>query len=322
MVLVKGNDSSLEAADNAAFFSLLGRLLQVDLGKMNPNISLSYLALILIVKNTFEMQASEGKIASILLSQRANIFNMNRDALTRRFGKEIELNIWDLVSIYNGIDKEYLFLIIFDNRPLNIRDVSVFIVDLLEEVVVGVLNKKPKAILQNTMMDNYVESACKGNSVSVVEQRHKLFELLFSTLKELAITNYHKTELHEALVILQEELERDQPRSVLILAMLQFLKKEHELKSIIEQLRKVWGAPAEPMEVNVFPLILQRRSFAGSMIGGIRETQEMLDFCAEHHIAPEIEVIAVKQIDEAWERVLASDVRYRFVIDINTMENE
>lgn len=322
MVLVKGNDSSLEAADNAAFFSLLGRLLQVDLGKMNPNISLSYLALILIVKNTFEMQASEGKIASILLSQRANIFNMNRDALTRRFGKEIELNIWDLVSIYNGIDKEYLFLIIFDNRPLNIRDVSVFIVDLLEEVVVGVLNKKPKAILQNTMMDNYVESACKGNSVSVVEQRRKLFELLFSTLKELAITNYHKTELHEALVILQEELERDQPRSVLILAMLQFLKKEHELKSIIEQLRKVWGGPAEPMEVNVFPLILQRRSFAGSMIGGIRETQEMLDFCAEHHIAPEIEVIAVKQIDEAWERVLASDVRYRFVIDINTMENE
>lgn len=192
-----------------------------------------------IVKNTFEMQASEGKIASILLSQRANIFNMNRDALTRRFGKEIEHNIWDLVSIYNGIVKEYLFLIIFDNRPLNIRDVSIFIVDLLEEVVVGVLNKKPKAILQNTMMDNYVESACKGNSVSVVEQRRKLFELLFSTLKELAITNYHKTELHEALVILQEEVERDQPRSVLILAMLQFLKKEHELKSIIEQLRKL-----------------------------------------------------------------------------------
>lgn len=82
------------------------------------------------------------------------------------------------------------------------------------------------------------------------------------------------------------------------------------------------GAPADPMEVNVFPLILQRRSFAGSMIGGIRETQEMLDFCAEHHIAPEIEVIAAKQIDEAWARVLASDVRYRFVIDINTMENE
>lgn len=82
------------------------------------------------------------------------------------------------------------------------------------------------------------------------------------------------------------------------------------------------GAPSEPLPVQVFSLIPHRRSFAGSMIGGIRETQEMLDFCAEHHIAPEIEVISAKQIDEAWERVLASDVRYRFVIDISTMENE
>jgi uncharacterized zinc-type alcohol dehydrogenase-like protein len=82
------------------------------------------------------------------------------------------------------------------------------------------------------------------------------------------------------------------------------------------------GAPPEPLPVNVFSLIGHRRSFAGSMIGGIRETQEMLDFCAEHHIAPEIEIISASQIDEAWERVLASDVRYRFVIDISTMENE
>ncbi|CAI6084130.1 NAD(P)-dependent alcohol dehydrogenase [Cohnella sp. JJ-181] len=80
------------------------------------------------------------------------------------------------------------------------------------------------------------------------------------------------------------------------------------------------GAPAEPLSVNVFSLIGHRRSFAGSMIGGIRETQEMLDFCAEHGIAPEIEVISADRIDEAWERVLASDVRYRFVIDISTME--
>jgi uncharacterized zinc-type alcohol dehydrogenase-like protein len=58
------------------------------------------------------------------------------------------------------------------------------------------------------------------------------------------------------------------------------------------------------------------------MIGGIRETQEMLDFCAQHNIIPEIEVISANRIDEAWKRVLASDVRYRFVIDISTMENE
>lgn len=79
------------------------------------------------------------------------------------------------------------------------------------------------------------------------------------------------------------------------------------------------GAPAEPLAVNVFSLIGHRRSFAGSMIGGIRETQEMLDFCAEHNIVPNIEVISADQIDEAYDRVLASDVKYRFVIDVSTI---
>jgi uncharacterized zinc-type alcohol dehydrogenase-like protein len=79
------------------------------------------------------------------------------------------------------------------------------------------------------------------------------------------------------------------------------------------------GAPAEPLPVNAFALIGGRRSFAGSMIGGIRETQEMLNFCAEHHLGAEIEVIPAEKINEAYERVLASDVRYRFVIDTATL---
>ena len=79
------------------------------------------------------------------------------------------------------------------------------------------------------------------------------------------------------------------------------------------------GAPPEPLPVPAFPLILQRRSFAGSAIGSIRETQEMLDFCAEHGIAAEIETISAEQVNEAWERVLGSNVRYRFVIDNSTL---
>lgn len=79
------------------------------------------------------------------------------------------------------------------------------------------------------------------------------------------------------------------------------------------------GAPPEPLPVNAFALIGGRRSFAGSMIGGIRETQEMLDFCAEHHLGAEVEVIPASKINEAYERVLASDVRYRFVIDTATL---
>ncbi len=78
------------------------------------------------------------------------------------------------------------------------------------------------------------------------------------------------------------------------------------------------GAPVEPLSMNAFSLITGRRSLAGSLIGGIRETQEMLEFCAEHHLGSDIEVIGADQINEAYERVLASDVRYRFVIDAAT----
>ncbi|RKN12449.1 NAD(P)-dependent alcohol dehydrogenase [Streptomyces radicis] len=79
------------------------------------------------------------------------------------------------------------------------------------------------------------------------------------------------------------------------------------------------GAPPEPVRATLFTLFDNRRSFAGSKIGGIAETQEMLDFCAEHGIAPDVEIVRADQIDEAWERVLAADVRYRFVIDISTL---
>ena len=79
------------------------------------------------------------------------------------------------------------------------------------------------------------------------------------------------------------------------------------------------GLPSEPLEVRAGALMNGRRSWAGSSIGGLPETQEMLDFCAEHGLASQIEKIAPTQIDEAWDRVVASDVRYRFVIDISTI---
>ncbi|MFF5495093.1 NAD(P)-dependent alcohol dehydrogenase [Streptomyces aquilus] len=79
------------------------------------------------------------------------------------------------------------------------------------------------------------------------------------------------------------------------------------------------GAPEEPVKLNLFSVIGGRKTLAGSGIGGIQETQEMLDFCAEHGFGAEIELISASEINEAYERVLASDVRYRFVIDAATI---
>lgn len=79
------------------------------------------------------------------------------------------------------------------------------------------------------------------------------------------------------------------------------------------------GAPSQPVPIQAFPLIEARRSLAGSNIGGIAENQEMLDFCGQHGIACDIEVIPIQKVNEAYDRVMKSDVRYRFVIDIASL---
>ncbi len=80
------------------------------------------------------------------------------------------------------------------------------------------------------------------------------------------------------------------------------------------------GVPTEPMSVPAFSIIPRRRSVAGSMIGGIAETQEMLDYCAAHNIASDVEVIPIQQVNEAYERVIKSQVKYRFVIDLASLK--
>ncbi|CAN5399361.1 NAD(P)-dependent alcohol dehydrogenase [soil metagenome] len=99
----------------------------------------------------------------------------------------------------------------------------------------------------------------------------------------------------------------------------------HEIASHIQLLARdgtmvMLGLTTEAMPVFALPLLWRRRRIAGSLIGGIRETQEMLDFCAEHGIASEIEVIAPEQINDAYARMLKSDVRYRFVIDTSKLK--
>jgi len=99
---------------------------------------------------------------------------------------------------------------------------------------------------------------------------------------------------------------------------------QHDINAYLELLKPdatltIVGAPAQPLPVNVFNLILKRRQFAGSLIGGIAETQEMLNFCADHGLASDIELIPVQKVNEAYERLLKSDVKYRFVLDMKSL---
>jgi uncharacterized zinc-type alcohol dehydrogenase-like protein len=82
------------------------------------------------------------------------------------------------------------------------------------------------------------------------------------------------------------------------------------------------GAPEKPLSVSAFNLLMGRRSLSGSLIGGIAETQEMLDFCGKHEITADVEVIPIQKINEAYERLLRSDVKYRFCIDMASLKAE
>ncbi len=98
----------------------------------------------------------------------------------------------------------------------------------------------------------------------------------------------------------------------------------HDLNAYLNLLKRdgnltLVGAPDKPLPVASFPLIMRRRSFSGSLIGGLPETQEMLDFCGKHGITSDIEMIRMDQINEAYERMLKSDVKYRFVIDMKSL---
>ena len=102
---------------------------------------------------------------------------------------------------------------------------------------------------------------------------------------------------------------------------------EHDINAYISLLRRdgnltMVGAPEKPLPVSVFGLIMARRSFSGSLIGGIKETQEMLDFCGQHNITSDVEVIPIQKVNEAYERLLKSDVKYRFSIDMASLRSE
>jgi uncharacterized zinc-type alcohol dehydrogenase-like protein len=99
---------------------------------------------------------------------------------------------------------------------------------------------------------------------------------------------------------------------------------EHDLNQTLNMIRRdgtliLVGVPPEAPQVHAFSLIPRRRAVAGSMIGGIKETQEMLDFCALNNIVSDVEVIQMSYINEAYERMAKGDVRYRFVIDMKTL---
>jgi uncharacterized zinc-type alcohol dehydrogenase-like protein len=127
---------------------------------------------------------------------------------------------------------------------------------------------------------------------------------------------------HEVVITKDQEALADQANRFDFI--IDAVSAQHNLNAYLGVLKRdgvlcLVGAPPEPLPVAAFNLIVPRRQLAGSLIGGIAETLEMLDYCAEHGIVCDIEKIAIDKINEAYERMLKSDVKYRFVIDMASL---
>jgi uncharacterized zinc-type alcohol dehydrogenase-like protein len=101
---------------------------------------------------------------------------------------------------------------------------------------------------------------------------------------------------------------------------------EHDINAYLQLLDlngkiTLVGAPEKPLPVSAFALLFGNKTLSGSIIGGIAETQEMLDFCGQHNITADVEVISIQQVNEAYERMLKSDVKYRFSIDMASLKS-
>ena len=143
-------------------------------------------------------------------------------------------------------------------------------------------------------------------------------------------TSLSKTEDAKRLgadeVVLSSDPEEIKKHARSLHFILDCVSAQHDIDAYLNLLRvdgtlTLVGAPMDPLPVTSFSLILGRRSFSGSLIGGIAETQEMLDFCAKHNIIADIELIGVNDVNNAYERLLKGDIKYRIVIDMASLEN-
>jgi uncharacterized zinc-type alcohol dehydrogenase-like protein len=145
----------------------------------------------------------------------------------------------------------------------------------------------------------------------------------------LFTTSTHKTEDAKRLgvkhVVVSKNAEQMAKHANTFDFILDTVSADHDINAYFSTLKRdgtlvLVGAPEKPLALAAFSLIPQRRSFAGSNIGGIAETQEMLDFCGKHSITSEIELIPIQKINQAYERMIRSDVKYRFVIDMGSLK--
>ncbi|MBB6669498.1 TetR/AcrR family transcriptional regulator [Cohnella nanjingensis] len=180
-----------------------------------------------------------GKFIPFCHRLRARQLNYYKECLISAYGQQLEGHVWDVIAVYLGMMKEITQFTNVMNQPLDLEDAAVFIVDRMDDIAAGVVKKESPNLLKSSVITEYVQSGLRGATVTAAEQRRYLFETLTSAIEELTVQNTRKEELNGAVQLLQEEVQKDRPKRILIDILLGHLRSQHELISIIGQIGKL-----------------------------------------------------------------------------------
>ncbi|MFC5527943.1 TetR/AcrR family transcriptional regulator [Cohnella yongneupensis] len=191
------------------------------------------------IQEFYELSMNEeGGFSKFLQHMRAYMLSYYGDCLERAYGQDVERNKWDLVTLYVGIMKGYMSIMTVVGRTADNGTIAAFIVDRMDDMAAGILRSKPEPIFGPAIMDKFVSCGMEGASIPAHEILEEVVSRLLASIHELHVPTARKTELTEAAILIQKEVGEDQPRGVLIRALIGLLQTQHELSGIAGYLEK------------------------------------------------------------------------------------
>ncbi|WP_181833106.1 TetR/AcrR family transcriptional regulator [Bacillus taeanensis] len=179
------------------------------------------------------------KLMPLRLRVRAKFMNWYKECLVHVYGASIKPNIGDLVTIYKALLREYLFWILHDEKPVSIEDAAAFIIKQIDILAHHYLENEPKPLLTEAEVEKYMNWGMAGTNETKAQVTKHLIEKLAAMISELPAGKTRREEMNEALTLLKEETEKEQPKRTLLMALLTFLEKEEKLTSTVKQLKNV-----------------------------------------------------------------------------------
>ncbi|MCJ8014146.1 TetR family transcriptional regulator [Paenibacillus sp. KQZ6P-2] len=180
-----------------------------------------------------------GKFIPFCHCLRSKQFNYYKDCILSAFGEQLEPYIWELVISYLGLMKEFTQLPVAVNHPIHLENAAIYIVDRMGDMSAGIVKNIFSQIVQPSIMSEYVRLGLEGKEIPFDKHRADVFENLLSSIKELPALNSRKEDLNEAAQLLKEEAAKEEPKRILIRALIEFLESQHELRNIVGQIQKL-----------------------------------------------------------------------------------